>query len=269
MPNTLNLTGIAEDPGTREVWFAEHLDRRVSRLREATGDGDGIIDSDDNCPNHYNPGQENTDGFVDQTPPRTVDDYTWINSDPLGDACDDDDDNDGVSDAAEDGAWCPFASGPTHPRAIDSDGDRIIDIVECDLGYDPSDRTSKPPWPSFMEDTDRDGLSNAFESSIGSNAAGPDTDGDGLRDGVEFRAFGSSVTNRDTDDDGVSDGCEVASINADTIVNPGDQALLASEIVRPVPVTEKLANMDLNKDGAFNPGDQAFQASKVGRCPNG
>ena len=49
----------------------------------ADTDNDGTPDASDNCPQISNPGQENADG------------------DAEGNACDDDDDNDGVSDADE------------------------------------------------------------------------------------------------------------------------------------------------------------------------
>jgi Squalene-hopene cyclase C-terminal domain/Thrombospondin type 3 repeat/Prenyltransferase and squalene oxidase repeat len=47
---------------------------------ELDTDGDGVVDQSDNCPDNYNPYQENNDGDAD------------------GDVCDPDDDNDGIPD---------------------------------------------------------------------------------------------------------------------------------------------------------------------------
>ena len=58
-------------------------DREENPPPHSDVDGDGIIDSEDNCPNTYNPSQADFDG------------------DTLGDACDPDDDNDGLTDAQE------------------------------------------------------------------------------------------------------------------------------------------------------------------------
>ena len=65
-------------------------------------DGDGVLDSTDNCKAEANAGQEDFDG------------------DKTGDACDPDDDNDGLSDAAE-------TSGGLDPRKQDTDGDGVRD----------------------------------------------------------------------------------------------------------------------------------------------
>jgi hypothetical protein len=100
-----------------------------------------------------------------------------------------------------------------------------------------------------------------------------DTDGDRITDRVEVCNYNSNPNSTDTDGDmaldGAKDGCEVASLNADRVVNAGDQLLLSQEIVR-VPPPAKLVNFDLQKDGAVNAGDQllmAFFISPPGQCP--
>ncbi len=75
-------------------------------------DGDGVADEDDNCPETANPGQEDFDG------------------DGQGDACDPDDDNDGVNDGDDVDPFDPYS---------DSDGDGITDLDETANGSDPLD----------------------------------------------------------------------------------------------------------------------------------
>jgi CSLREA domain-containing protein len=210
----------------------------------------------DNCTGTWNQSQQNTDGnFVDNDPYAT-DDKTWIRSDAQGDACDPDDDNDGLDDVEEGGlpyGVCPTASGPTDPLLRDTDGDRFLDGGECALGFDPASASSKPAL----------------------SACGPvgDTDGDRISDRIEVCNYNSNPSSVDSDGDvaldGAKDGCEVASINGDRAVNAGDQLLLAQEIVR-VPPPAKLVNFDLNKDGSVSSGDQllmAFFISPPGQCP--
>lgn len=57
-------------------------------------------------------------------------------------------------------------------------------------------------------DLDGDGLTNAEERELGTLASAPDTDGDGIDDGVEVRENGTDPTKVDTDEDGFDDGEE-------------------------------------------------------------
>ena len=60
-----------------------------------------------------------------------------------------------------------------------------------------------------MADTDKDGLTDEHERSIGTDPLDKDTDNDGLMDGAEGK-LGADPKNYDTDGDGFADGSEVA-----------------------------------------------------------
>ena len=143
-------------------------------------DGDGILNVADNCPNAFNPTQLNTDFASIVSPGIGPVDVTVAMSDLLGNACDPDDDNDGLADSLElDPAApsppapppCASATGPTSSVLNDTDGDRVIDGAECVLGSDPVNSASKPVVGGT--DTDGDTLSNTFETSIGSDPNNP------------------------------------------------------------------------------------------------
>jgi acyl-homoserine lactone acylase PvdQ len=223
-------------------------------------DCDGVATSADNCPMAANAPQTNTDrNFIDQTPPSSQDDRTWPNSDGVGDACDPDDDNDGLADATESGVPpCASATAPTNPLLRDTDGDRVLDGAECALGTNPASAASKPSAAAC-------GLST-------------DTDGDRLSDRAEVCGYNTSAINTDTDVDNdgfpvtgaTKDGCEAASLNNDRVVNSGDQLLLVLEIIREPSPSLRLVSMDINKDGGVNSGDQLLVAqflSPTGQCP--
>ena len=77
------------------------------------GDADGVIDSLDNCPTVSNASQLNTD------------------ADGQGDACDTDDDNDGLTDSEE-------AIVGTNSLLADTDGDGLTDFDEVNYDGDPA-----------------------------------------------------------------------------------------------------------------------------------
>jgi hypothetical protein len=209
-------------------------------------DGDGAADVGDNCPADFNPGQENADGnFVSNAPFYVTHDHTWINSDTDGDACDADDDNDGLSDAAE-GSGCN-GSGPLDPLVRDTDGDGFLDGPECSLGSNPGSPASTP--------------------SLAACGTTADADGDWLSNRVEVCFYNSNPSASNTDGDACSDGKEVGSLNGDTAVNSGDQLFLALEYLRVLAGESPLVNFDLNKDGAINSLDQLVLALNFGPCP--
>lgn len=127
-----------------------------------------------------------------------------------------DDDGDGLANDAE-------ASAGTNPAVIDSDGDGFDDQFEVThraSAFDPLLRDSRgcdpasPVTPACVaRDTDGDGLSQFAEAWLGTSGTLPDTDRDGLPDGLEVR-WGLDPRVRleplsDVDGDGVADLDEV------------------------------------------------------------
>lgn len=70
------------------------------------------------------------------------------------------------------------------------------------------------PASDFI-DSDSDGLTDAFEASIGTDPAVVDTDEDRLGDGDELRYYGTDPTLFDSDGDGIDDGTEVLDLGTD------------------------------------------------------
>jgi hypothetical protein len=234
-------------------------------LAEPDADGDGVTDSSDNCPTVYNPDQTNTDAApIDNGPVVAGDDVTVPNGDSLGDACDDDDDNDRLSDADE-------ASAGTDPHNRDTDGDRVIDGAELLLGSNPLDPGSKPSCVGIT-DADHDCLAASVEAIFGSSDNKRDTDGDGISDGVEVKGWGTSPTVRNSDGDRCDDDKEIAEINGDGVVNALDEARVALRIYNvqdddpndgnPIPDLDMQVSpaFDINKDGVMNALDPALVA---------
>ncbi len=127
-------------------------------------DADGVPDATDNCPFVANADQVDYD------------------NDSMGDACDADDDNDGVSDEDEIAA----GSDPHNPGSTPE----VCDGIDNDLneGIDEG-----------FTDTDHDGLADCTD---------PDDDNDGVLDGVDNCPLVPNADQADADHDGIGDVCD-------------------------------------------------------------
>ncbi len=140
---------------------------------DSDSDDDGVLDGSDNCPLH---GDSN--------------DQTDTDDDGVGDVCDDDLDNDGLSDADEN------ALG-TDPSNSDSDGDTLLDGAEVTAGTNP-----------LSVDSDGDGYNDADDAFPTQISEWLDTDEDGVGDNSDLCDSDVDATNLDTDGDGIGDVCD-------------------------------------------------------------
>ena len=156
-------------------------------------DNDTIPNSEDNCPNTPNTDQLNNDG------------------DAEGDVCDDDDDNDGLTDAFE-------ATINTDPFLEDTDGDTVTDFTE--VNFDGSG--------TYNPVTDMNPLSN-------------NTDNDAYLDGIDPIPLNFNYEDGDVAPYG----------SPDTVINGADLMVGIQLILGTKSVTNlERAHMDLYPQGA-------------------
>jgi len=192
---------------------------RAATAEVGDGDGDGVPDGTDNCPNVANPDQADTDGDgtgnacepdtdgdgviddVDNCDNADNPDQQDSDGDGTGDACDTDDDNDGVLDGpdncdtvANSAQTDTDGDGAGDACDTDDDGDGVLDGPDnCDLVAN-----------SAQTDTDGDGTGDACDATPN----GPDGDGDGDPDTTDNCPAVPNPAQTDSDGDGIGDACD-------------------------------------------------------------
>ncbi|MEO8177521.1 MAG: OmpA family protein [Deltaproteobacteria bacterium] len=206
-------------------------------------DDDGLSDYTETQVQHTNPRRRDTDGGGRGDGEEVVLDGT----DPLL-AADDllDSDGDGLSNQQE-------SSLGTNPFAVDTDGDLLGDADE-DANRD----------GRYQGDSNENGR---FEPQLGeeTDPTRADTDGDGLKDGLEILK-GTDPFNTDSDGDGLSDGNENdLSIDTFTCLNPasadsdGDGLDDGGELAAGLDPCD----IDSDGDGVFD-GVEAYDGTSAG-----
>jgi hypothetical protein len=260
------------------------IDAGMSANLDISGDGSShrvlgfkVLGSDiapDNTNHLARTGKDNCGSIANGFPQGAANDQTNTdldstttlgNGDNYGDACDTDIDNDSITNVAEgEFGWDATAhqctitgSGGLNPLDPDTDGDGILDGIECSMGSNPLNATDVPPacgaarvdadgdllcadvYPTLLPITDEEvnWRTGGFSGQSIDGDTNADSDGDTLPDGCEVMLAGTQPMNPNTDSDNpaVNDGAEVVGASA---LAPGHVACSGTTIA---PTTEYTA----------------------------
>jgi len=203
----------------------------VYELSELDTDGDGVVDSSDNCPAIINPEQADND------------------LDGMGDICDADDDNDSIVDVEDNCVFTP------NPDQTDADGDGIGDVCDDDVDGDTvSNAVDNCPVDPNIEQTDSDG-------DLVGDACDADDDNDGVADVAPDNCpLTPNADQADIDNDFIGDACD-ADIDGDGVDNIVDNC--------PVIINSDQLDTDLDTagDACDADDDNDSVADLIDNCP--
>ena len=276
------------DPTSHRYAMGSHSDNNsngIGDVCEVDFDNDGVLIGVDNCPVDANPGQEDADAngvgdacntFEDGDGDEWADGLDNCSVDPnpgqedadsngTGDACNSFEDLDG--DEWADGLDnCPVVPNPEQSD-VDSDADGVPDTCDnCPVDANPEqlDSTSNGQG-DVCNDEDLDGLRDTYETltgafvsetDTGTDPNNPDTDSDGLDDGLEVLEYGSNPNLSDTDGDTIIDGqdnCVLVANTDQANANAGEDD--DATTLPPLDEFGDVCDGDLNNDGLVNTGD--------------
>ncbi|MBK8444493.1 MAG: thrombospondin type 3 repeat-containing protein [Sphingobacteriales bacterium] len=179
-------------------------------------DGDGVADTNDNCPSLSNTNQTDSDNdgigdVCDNCPSLSNTNQTDSDNDGIGNVCDNcpslsntnqtDSDNDGIGDVCDN---CPSLS---NTNQTDSDNDGIGDVCDNCPSLSNTNQT----------DSDNDGIGNVCDNCPSlSNTNQTDSDNDGIGDVCDNCPSLSNTNQTDSDNDGIGDVCDTGTCINDT-----------------------------------------------------
>ncbi|KAG7203151.1 hypothetical protein KM043_010270 [Ampulex compressa] len=205
-------------------------------------DNDGVLNSSDNCPFVPNPGQEDGDhdggdkvgDACDNCPMNKNPLQEDTDGDGVGDACDNDIDNDDILNHVDNcvkhknprqrdydhdgvGDVCDNCPRVSNANQADADGDGVGDLCDNDFDRDKDgvqdDRDNCPDVPNAGQtDDDHDGKGNECDD---------DMDNDGVPNAQDNCPYVYNPNQRDINNDGIGDACWNDNDN-DTIINSHD-----------------------------------------------
>ncbi len=229
-------------------------------------DNDGVLNDIDNCPNDYNPGQEDIDG-----------DSVGDVCDPRPDETDYDSDMDSVLDYIDN---CP---DDANSNQADSDSDGVGDV--CDICPDDSsndidsdgicgnvDNCPAVANPG-QEDDDGDGVGNVCDICPNDNSN--DIDGDGICGNIDNCPAVANPGQEDDDGDGVGDVCDVCPNDCTEIVpftedfsgelpDDGWSYYSSDDTYGRIQIVNQRLRMDVTTDSHYNLNEVVFMVDLAG-----